>query len=217
MKPVIDVFFSFRSPYSYLVTPELLTLRNDYEVEVKLRAVLPIALRTKGTLFTPDNPNKVNYILLDAFRRAEYLDMPMVFPTPDPIVQDLTTFEVSENQPYIYRLTALAIEAERRGKGIDFAHAVSHLIWGGTTNWDQGNKLANSIAFVGLNLDEMESAIAQYDFLVEIEGNQKMLDDAGHWGVPTMVFNDEPFFGQDRIDTLRWRLDQQGLRRSSAT
>jgi 2-hydroxychromene-2-carboxylate isomerase len=38
-----------------------------------------------------------------------------------------------------------------------------------------------------------------------------MLDEAGHWGVPTLVFEGEPFFGQDRIETLRWRLDQVGL------
>ena len=32
-----------------------------------------------------------------------------------------------------------------------------------------------------------------------------------HWGVPTMVFNDEPFFGQDKIELLIWRLKQNGL------
>ena len=34
---------------------------------------------------------------------------------------------------------------------------------------------------------------------------------AGHWGVPMMVFGGEPFFGQDRIDQLVWRLKQAGL------
>ena len=47
----------------------------------------------------------------------------------------------------------------------------------------------------------------------EIEANQDALQASGHWGVPTMVFRDEPFFGQDRIDTLRWRLDLAGLAR----
>lgn len=50
----IDVYWSFRSPYSYLATPDLLRLREDFEVEVKLRPVLPIAVRTKETLFTGD-------------------------------------------------------------------------------------------------------------------------------------------------------------------
>ncbi|MAZ88496.1 MAG: disulfide bond formation protein DsbA [Cellvibrionaceae bacterium] len=213
MKPTIDVFWSFRSPYSYLVTPDLIRLREDYEVELKLRPVLPIALRTKDTLFTPDNPNKVNYILLDVVRRAEYLGMSIAMPTPDPIVQDLTTFEVAAEQPYIYRLTALGIEAERQGKGIDLAYAVSHLIWGSGKNWDQGDQLAKAVASAGLDLQQLEAAIEHYDPNTDIEKNHKMLDDAGHWGVPTMAFNNEPFYGQDRINTLRWRLDQAGLKR----
>jgi hypothetical protein len=30
--------------------------------------------------------------------------------------------------------------------------------------------------------------------------------------VPTFEFNGEPIFGQDRIDTLGWRLEKEGLR-----
>jgi hypothetical protein len=36
---------------------------------------------------------------------------------------------------------------------------------------------------------------------------------AGHWGVPLMVFEGEPFFGQDRFETLKWRMVQKGLKR----
>ena len=32
MTETVDVFWSFRSPYSYLVTPDLLKLRDDYDV-----------------------------------------------------------------------------------------------------------------------------------------------------------------------------------------
>ena len=41
---------------------------------------------------------------------------------------------------------------------------------------------------------------AKYDML--IEENHAALQAAGHWGVPTMVFEGEPFFGQDRIDCI---------------
>jgi 2-hydroxychromene-2-carboxylate isomerase len=34
-----------------------------------------------------------------------------------------------------------------------------------------------------------------------------------HWGVPTFVFENEPFFGQDRIDLLIWRMQDKGLTR----
>lgn len=209
----VDVYFSFRSPYSYLVTPDLLKLRDDYKVNLNLKPVLPIALRAKQTLFDdPVGQKKVRYIILDAMRRAEYLGMTIALPNPDPIVQNMATFELSEEQPFIYRLTALGIEAQRQGKGIDFAYAVSHLIWTGTPNWDQGSKLHDAIASIGLDLTQMDAAIQEYDFMLEVEQNQKQLEEAGHWGVPTMVYNSEPFFGQDRINTLRWRLDKQGLK-----
>lgn len=207
----IDVFWSFRSPYSYFATPDLLKLREDYEVEVKLRPVLPIAVRSKETLFQSSDRKRVEYIITDAFRRAEMLGLRMVFPSPDPIVQDLQTFEVADEQPYIYRLTALGIEAERRGKGIDLAFHVSHLIWGDEPGWDQGDRLADAVTKAGLDLADMEAAIAGYDPSVDVEANHRALEEAGHWGVPTMVFNGEPFFGQDRIDTLRWRLDKVGV------
>jgi 2-hydroxychromene-2-carboxylate isomerase len=91
---------------------------------------------------------------------------------------------------------------------------VAALIFGGTRGWDEGNLLRNAVAAAGLDLDELDAAIADGDHLEEIERNHQALDAAGHWGVPTMVFRGEPFFGQDRIDTLRWRLDRAGLART---
>lgn len=210
MKKTVDVFWSFRSPYSYLATPELLQLQNDYDVTVRFRPVLPIAVRAKGALFT-DDPRRVQYLLLDMVRRAEFLGIPFGTPCPDPIVQDLETFEVSAEQPYIYRLTGLGVEAERRGKGLEFAFHVSALIWGGTQGWNEGDKLAAAAAKADLNLADMDAAIEADDPMPQIEANQSALDASGHWGVPTMVFDGEPFFGQDRIETLRWRLGTAGL------
>ena len=208
----VDVFWSFRSPYSYLVTPDLLRLREDYEIEVTLRPVLPIAVRAKELLFT-EGPHKLRSIILDAVRRAEYLGMKIGMPSPDPIVQDMATLKVAEDQPHIYRLTGLGIEAARRGRGVELAYHVSHLIWGEGPGWNEGQKLADAVAHAGLDLAEMEAAIETYEPMTEIEANQAALVAAGGWGVPTMVFRGEPFFGQDRIDTLRWRLEKSGVPR----
>jgi 2-hydroxychromene-2-carboxylate isomerase len=61
----------------------------------------------------------------------------------------------------------------------------------------------------------MDAAVAadaaRYDAI--IDANQRDLEAAGHWGVPTMVFEGEPFFGQDRIELLLWRMGQRGLTR----
>ena len=45
----------------------------------------------------------------------------------------------------------------------------------------------------------------------EMALNQDALEKAGHWGVPTLVFEGEPFFGQDRIEMVQWRMEQKGL------
>jgi 2-hydroxychromene-2-carboxylate isomerase len=215
MNAFVDVFWSFRSPYSYLVTPDLLRLRGDYDIEVRLRPVLPIAVRSKETLFTRDK-SRVRYIIIDSMRRAELLGMKIGFPSPDPIVQNMETFEVAPEQPYIHRLTGLGVEAARRGKGVDFAYHVSHLIWGGEPGWNEGDKLSEATAKAGLDLSDLDAAIAANNPSADIVENQAALEAAGGWGVPTMVFRGEPFFGQDRIDTLRWRLDKAGVKRRNA-
>nr|WP_070959934.1 DsbA family protein [Hyphomonas sp. Mor2] len=211
-EPVVDVFWSFRSPYSYLVTPDLLKLRNDYDVRVKFRPVLPIAVRAKASLFDASDRKRPQYILMDSMRRAAFLGLPMSWPNPDPVEQNLETFEVAKDQPRIWRMTGLGIEAEKHGKGIDFAHAASHVIWSGTPNWHEGDHLAKACSSIGLSLDELEAGMDMSRVEADVDANHQALEDAGHWGVPTMVFKGEPFFGQDRIDTLRWRLDQAGLK-----
>lgn len=214
-KPIVDVFWSFRSPYSYLVTPDLLQLRSDYDVSVRLRPVLPIAVRAKASLFDASDKKRPRYILMDSRRRAEFLGLPFTWPNPDPVEQDLETYEVPKEQPRIWRLTSLGVEAERRGKGIDFAHAAARVIWSGTPQWDEGDHLSEACDSVGLSLSDMEASVNLDRIKDDVDANHQALENAGHWGVPTMVLNGEPFFGQDRIDTLRWRLDQSGLKHTT--
>ena len=209
----VDVYWSFRSPYSYLATPGMLAIRDDYNVAVNLRVVLPLAVRDPEVLFNAENRKRGRYIFMDWARRADFLGMPNAWPSPDPIVQDFKTGEVAAEQPYIYRLCKLGVEAQRRGRGIEFASEVARLIWGGTSNWHEGDHLAGAAARSGLDLNDMELALEGGTHMEEIEQNHADLEASGHWGVPTFVIRGEPFFGQDRIDTLCWRLDQLGLKK----
>ena len=211
----VDVFWSFRSPYSYLATPRLVRLAAEYELDVNVRVVLPIAVRIPG-FFDTVNPLWPPYLLRDTMRIAEYECIPYGWPRPDPIVQDFVTRQVAPEQPYIHRLTRLGVAAAERGRGLPFVAEVSRVIWGGDVDgWHEGVHLAAAAARAGLDLVELDAAIAKqprrHDDVVE--ANQRALDVAGHWGVPTMVFADEPFFGQDRLELLIWRLRQHGLRR----
>ena len=42
---MIDFYFSYRSPYSYLILPRMLKLKNEYNLDINFKIVYPIAIR----------------------------------------------------------------------------------------------------------------------------------------------------------------------------
>jgi 2-hydroxychromene-2-carboxylate isomerase len=206
MTLIADIFWSFRSPYSYLATRRYVALTRKYDLTLNLRPVYPLAIR-EPDFFERSHPNWLRYTMTDMFRVAQYHAIPFGPPRPDPIVQDVVTRKIATEQPYIFRLTRLGQAAARRGKGLSFCDEVSRLVWGGAENWHEGEHLAHAAMRAGLDLAELDAeAVTDAEALdAEIAAN------AGHWGVPTLVFDGEPFFGQDRIEMAVWRMEQKGL------
>lgn len=191
-------------------------MQETYELNVQFRPVYPIAIRTPD-FFLQVNPLWPPYLLRDSIRVAEMLGLPFQWPNPDPVKQyrdDQGLARTAGHQPYIHRLTRLGVIAAEQGKGIEFADEISKVIWGGTQQWDQGDHLAKAATRSGLTLSEMDDRAVQEESRLEavIEQNQVDHEAVGHWGVPTCSFEGEPFFGQDRLDVLMWRLRQSGLK-----
>jgi 2-hydroxychromene-2-carboxylate isomerase len=211
----VDLFFSFRSPYSYLALPKTLKMVADYDVTVDLRPVYPLAVRVPG-FFKRANPQFARYIVLDSSRVAKHENIPFRFPRPDPILQDMTTLDVAEHQPYIHRLTQLGAAAQLEGRSLAFTDVISRVLWDGSVKgWNEGDHLARAATAAGFELAAMDAAIEADPDRYEqvIVENEKAHAASGHWGVPTFVFENEPFFGQDRIDLLIWRMQSKGLTR----
>lgn len=211
----IDVFWSFRSPWSYLATPRLADWQARYDLTIRFRPVYPIAIRTPE-FFLNVHPLWGSYFQRDLARVAQFLGLPLVWPDPDPVSQyrdQAGRPRTAEEQPHIHRLTRLGAVAEEQGRGIEFADEVSRLIWQGTRNWHEGDHLARATERAGLDLAVMDATQKAEKERLEsvIERNQRDHEAAGHWGVPTCAFEGEPFFGQDRLDVLLWRLEQAGL------
>lgn len=207
-----DLYFSFRSPYSYLSVGRYRAMTEAYDLAIALRPVWPLAIR-QPDFFERNHPNWLGYTMRDMMRVAQFHSIPFGPPRPDPIVQDKTTRRIAEDQPHIRRITRLGQAAARRGKGLEFAHEAGRLIWGGAVGWNEDDHLAGAATRAGLDLSELD-AKAERDAQAldaEIAANQDALESAGHWGVPTLVFEGEPFFGQDRIAMARWRMEQRGL------
>ncbi len=210
-----DLFWSFRSPYSYLATPRLVELERDYDLSIHVRPVYPLAVRS-GEFFQRVNPLWIAYLMRDTFRISQMLELPYRWPRPDPVVVDPATRAATPNQPYIHRLTRLGCAAAEAGRGLAFLNEASRTIWSGeVVNWHEGDHIAKAAARAGLDLAALDTKISadpdKYEAI--IQDNQKAHEACGHWGVPTMAFEGEPFFGQDRIDALVWRLKQNGLQK----
>jgi len=207
-----DLYWSFRSPYSYMVTPRLRALERDHDVACQVRLVYPLAVRTPEFFDTRD-PLWLSYFMADVFREAAFLGLPFRWPRPDP-VQRAPDGRYPAEQPYIHRLTHLGVAAAQRGRGLAFLEEVSRTIWGGEVDdWHQGDHLARASERAGLDYDELSAAVdAEPDrHRAVVEENQVAQRKAGHYGVPLMVFGAEPFFGQDRFDQMVWRMQAQGL------
>jgi 2-hydroxychromene-2-carboxylate isomerase len=214
----VDLFWSFRSPYSYLATGRIVALTQEYDFAVKVRPVFPIAIRTPE-FFDRVNPLWPRYLMRDTYRIAEMLGIDFGWPVPDPVAIEPQTRRILPEQPHIHRLTFLGVEAARRSNGLAFLDEVSRLIWNGKTqNWHQGEHLAKAAARAGLDLAAMDTAVAadRAGYEDEVAANQAALEAAGHWGVPTLVFKGEPFFGQDRVEACVWRMQKHGLARRRA-
>jgi 2-hydroxychromene-2-carboxylate isomerase len=212
----IDVFWSFRSPWSYLATPRLRQWQEQYELTINFRPVYPIAIRTPE-FFHQVHPQWRSYFMTDLTRVAEYLGLPLTWPVPDPVGQtrgENGRPQTNAEQPYIHRLTMLGIIAQAQGCGVEFADEVSQLIWSGTKNWHLGEYLNDAASRCGLSLDKMDKQLEnQKDRLEnEIQSNQKAHGACGHWGVPTFGYKGKAYFGQDRLDVLLWALKRDGLK-----
>lgn len=210
----LDFYFSFRSPYSYLATPQVDELIARYDIAPRMRIVTPIAIRIPG-FFKSVNPLWPPYLLRDTFRISQMHNIPYRWPRPDPIVMDIASGEVAAEQPYIHRVSRMAVAAAHEGRGFAFVRRAAHAIWSGEVdNWHEGDHLARAGAEAGLDPEKLEATVRSHsdELAAEIAQNEADQRSAGHWGVPLFVFENEPFFGQDRLDHLVWRLKQAGLK-----
>ena len=181
-----DLFWSMRSPYCYLALDRLIEMQQYYHVEINLRIVYPIAIRDPDFFKTRASKHYRPYLLMDTARLAEYYEIPFRRPIPDPVVQDLATSEISQQQPYIYSLTRLATLAVIKGKGLEFLEQVARLLWDGQTdNWDQDRHLTDAINRAGLDSTDMMDLVSADAKSLDgfIFANQEAQAAAGHGNV----------------------------------
>ena len=211
----IDLYFSYRSPYSYLILPRMLKLKEKYDIEINFKVVYPIAIRMPEWFEGKNFFTFFFFKMIDMRLQAKKLGIPFTSKLkPDPIRQNIMTGKISSHQPYIFDICHLGQMAQMKGVGMEFAFEVSSLIFGGVENWNTDENLSEAAKKVGLDLNQLRESVNVHEeeIIEKIKQNQVDQLNAGHHGVPLTVIGDKHFFGQDQFDKIMETLKENGLK-----
>ena len=211
----IDLYFSYRSPYSYLILPRMLKLKEKYDIEINFKVVYPIAIRMPEWFEGKNFFTFFFFKMIDMRLQAKKLGIPFTSKLkPDPIRQNIMTGKISSHQPYIFDICHLGQMAQMKGVGMEFAFEVSSLIFGGVENWNTDENLSEAAKKVGLDLIQLRESVNVHEeeIIGQIKQNQVDQLNAGHHGVPLTVIGDKQFFGQDQFDKIMETLKENGLK-----
>ena len=178
--PPLELFFSFRSPYSYLVLGRTFEIADAFGLKLIVRPVLPMVMRGMQV-----PKNKLLYIVRDAAREATRLGIAFgrfADPVGAGIDRCLAVFEYAE--------------AEKRDR--DFVLNASDAIWARGVDVASDGGMRKVSGKSGLFWPEVKAAMANDEWRAAMDKNRESMMASGCWGVPTVRMGEFVAWGQDR-------------------
>lgn len=180
----IEMYWSIRSPYSYIGIVRVRQLANYYKVPLIVKPVLPMIMRRMSV-----PKNKTRYIARDVSREANQYKIPFGC-ISDPLGQG------------VEHCYALYEFAQSHGKGIEFLESYARGVWSEGIRSDTAVGIQTIVERVGLNWKEAEPLLKGNDWRAWAQSNLAELYSDNLWGVPSFKYGDITVFGQDRIDCI---------------
>jgi len=187
----VEMFFSVRSPYSYLGLQLASELAAKSGVRLKLRPVLPMMMRGMKV-----PPIKRRYILFDTAREARLEKIPF-----GRIVDPLG--EATR------RAMAIGFGLADTGDEHAFFRAFTRGVWAEGIDGTSDKGMQAVMERAGLPVSRMRDALPADDWERRAEKNRQEMFMAGSWGVPTFRVGGETLWGQDRMWAIVEALKQQ--------
>ena len=208
----IEFFGSLQSPYCYFALDRIEALARSHRIAVVTRPVLPGVLRSPDT-FAGRAEMERTYFAHDVHRTAAFLGLPFSEADPSPVNwQPDAGWVAAPVQDRVLRLYAMLHAAHREGRAGTLYAALMRHIWSGIVRpWDTRTALCGVLRACGLPdaLIDLPPELTP-DAAAWLHENDRAMRAAGHWGVPLFTLAGEPFYGQDRIEQLAWRIETSG-------
>jgi 2-hydroxychromene-2-carboxylate isomerase len=192
-KPSLHYYLSFRSPYTYIATPRVIELAHHYQVELKLRYVLPMIMRG-----LPVPRMKGFYIVRDVKREARRHGTAfgrIADPVGEPVEKGyaILPYAISEGKGEEYVLSFLQ-------------GAFADGIFAGSTAG-----LKKIVERSGLDWHVARKELANTEWREIAEQNRQEMFDCGLWGVPSFRVGEFSVWGQDRL----WLVEKEIIKQLS--
>lgn len=178
--PEMDMYHSFRSPYSYIALKRMFDISDAFGMKLEIKPILPMVMRG-----APVPGKKLLYIVKDANREARRLKIPfgnVCDPKGVGIDRCIATFYYAQSQ----------------GKERGFVLSVGSGVWseGIDVATDEGLRVVTERC--GLFWPDVVDALADDSWRASVQENRDSLTELGLWGVPNIIIGSAAFWGQDR-------------------
>ena len=183
-KAPIEMYWSIRSPYSYIALLRAKELSEHYNIPLIVKPVLPMVMRRMQV------PNtKKFYISQDAKREAKQCGIDFGF-IADPLGAG------------VERCYALYDFAKSQGKGNEYLESYARGVWAEGIRSETDKGLRKIVERCGLNWHEAKKLCEDSAWKIWAQSNLAQLYGEDMWGVPSFKYLNEKVFGQDRINCL---------------
>lgn len=199
MTKVVEFYFDFGSPASWLAYTQLPAMADEYGAELKYKPVLLGGIfKATGNNTPAALPPKGQYLFRDLARFARRYGVALTFPPGFP-VNTLTLMRI-----------ITGVQMHRPGDFNACMDALFRMLWEHGINPEDETTLRDTLAGAGLDADALLALAGQDDVKQKLKDATNEAVERGLFGLPTIFVDDEMYWGQDRLDFVREQLESAG-------
>jgi 2-hydroxychromene-2-carboxylate isomerase len=189
MTRMIEFYFDFPSPYSYLAHTQLPKIAAEHGTAVTYHPfrILELMNTAGNRPTTIECKSKGKYASVDLQRWAKRYNV------------DFTRNPNSRSFDYA-ELDRGALAAIEDGHGAEYVTAVFAAIWGKPADLTQRPVLIGVLKRAGFDAPRLIARASHVEIVAKLEAETKAAAERGVFGAPTMFVGEQMFFGNDRLD-----------------
>lgn len=190
MTQKIQLFYDFRSPYSYMAYTQLLGM--DVDIALRPMQILKVMERVGNVPTTITCAAKGRYARVDLTRWAQRYGLPL----------KPSDMRVNDGDACSRAVLAAGSPADAAAITLGLYQAI----------WSEGKTLAAAddivavIAAAGIDPAPIAARIDAPEIAAQLDANTDEAVERGVFGSPTIFVGDAMFFGNDRLDFVREEL-----------